>query len=109
MITNSQKVLGIILAAIAIFFWGITFVCTKYLLNDFSSLEILFYRFISAYLGLWLIHPKFEKIAMMPCIRYLGDYIIENNHDKAGKARRCDLQCCEAVVWKVGSFVGRRR
>ena len=59
---NSQKVLGVILAAVSIFFWGITFVCTKYLLNNFSSLEILFYRFISAYLGLWLIHPKYEKI-----------------------------------------------
>ena len=61
---NSQKAWGIILAAVSIFFWGITFVCTKYLLRDFSSLEILFYRFISAYLGLWVIHPKFEKIEM---------------------------------------------
>lgn len=61
---NSQKAWGIILAAVSIFFWGITFVCTKYLLRDFSSLEILFYRFIFAYLGLWVIHPKFEKIEM---------------------------------------------
>ena len=62
MITASQRVWGFFLAAISIFFWGITFVCTKYLLNDFSSLEILTYRFIAAYLGLWIIHPKFEKI-----------------------------------------------
>ena len=62
--TNSQKIWGIFLAAISIFFWGITFVSTRYLLNDFSSLEILTYRFITAYCGLWLIHPKFEKIAM---------------------------------------------
>ncbi len=61
---KSQKVLGYILAALSVFFWGITFVCTKYLLNDFSSLEILFYRFIAAYLGLWLIHPKFQRIQM---------------------------------------------
>lgn len=67
---NSQKALGIILAAVSIFFWGITFVCTKYLLRDFSSLEILFYRFIAAYLGLWVIHPKFEKIAARDNILY---------------------------------------
>ena len=60
---KNKKLLGYILAVLAIFFWGITFVCTKYLLNDFSALEILFFRFIAAYLGLWLIHPKWEKIA----------------------------------------------
>jgi len=54
---------GYILAASCIFVWGITFVCTKSLLQDFSALEILFYRFTIAYLGLWAIHPKWEKIA----------------------------------------------
>lgn len=63
MIQKGQKAWGIFLAAISIFIWGITFVCTKYLLSDFSSLEILFYRFIAAYVGLWLLRPKFEKIA----------------------------------------------
>ncbi len=58
---SNQKVLGYVLAAMAVFFWGITFVCTKYLLNSFSSLEILFYRFIAAYVGLFLMHPKFVK------------------------------------------------
>jgi len=49
---------GYILAAVAIFLWGITFVCTKALLQDFSAFEILFFRFIVAYLGLWIIRPK---------------------------------------------------
>lgn len=57
-----RKVLGYGLAAITIFFWGITFICTKALLKDFSSLEILFFRFLAAYIGLWLIRPKFQKI-----------------------------------------------
>ena len=61
---KSHKISAYILAAVSIFFWGITFVSTKYLLRSFSSLEILFYRFISAYIGLWIIHPKFEKIEM---------------------------------------------
>ena len=60
---KNQKAFGYFFAAISVFFWGITFVCTKYLLQDFTSLEILFFRFIGAYLGLWLIYPKYEKIA----------------------------------------------
>ena len=60
---KNQKAFGYFIAAISVFFWGITFVCTKYLLRDFTSLEILFYRFISAYLGLWLLRPKLIKIA----------------------------------------------
>ena len=53
---------GYILASLTIFIWGITFICTKYLLLDFSALEILFYRFLMAYIALWAIHPKWEKI-----------------------------------------------
>lgn len=60
---QNQKVWGLFLAALSIFIWGITFVSTKYLLNDFSSLEILFYRFLVAYIGLWFMRPKVEKIA----------------------------------------------
>lgn len=60
---SNQKVWGLFLAALSIFIWGITFVNTKYLLKDFSSLEILFFRFLMAYVGLWIMRPKFKKIA----------------------------------------------
>ena len=60
--SRDKKVLGYFLAAISIFFWGITFICTKSLLKDFSSLEILFIRFLMAYIGLWIMHPKIQKI-----------------------------------------------
>ena len=60
---KNQKVWGLFLAALSIFLWGITFVNTKYLLKDFSSLEILFFRFLMAYVGLWIMRPKVEKIA----------------------------------------------
>ena len=58
------KFLGYLLAAVTIFFWGITFVSTKYLLNDFSSVEILFYRVIIACIGLWIIHPKYHRFPL---------------------------------------------
>lgn len=65
---EKKNVFGYGLGAITIFFWGITFICTKTLLQDFSALEILFYRFLAAYLFLLIIHPKFEKI---PAKEYL--------------------------------------
>ena len=61
---TATKIFGYILAATAIFFWGITFISTKYLLKDFSSSEILFYRLIAAFFGLLILHPKHEKIAL---------------------------------------------
>lgn len=54
---------GYLLATVTVIIWGITFVCTKSLLLDFSALEILFFRFIIAYIGLWIMNPKSEKIA----------------------------------------------
>ncbi len=62
--SSAGKFLGYMLAAVTILFWGITFVSTKYLLADFSSAEILFFRVILAFVGLWIIHPKTEKIQM---------------------------------------------
>ncbi len=65
------NIFGYGLATITIFFWGITFICTKALLKDFSSLEILFFRFLAAYLGLWIIRPKFMKIERRDNILFL--------------------------------------
>lgn len=62
--STAGKFWGYLLAATTILFWGITFVSTKYLLADFSSAEILFFRVILAFVGLWIIHPKTEKIQM---------------------------------------------
>ncbi|MBP3710486.1 MAG: DMT family transporter [Treponema sp.] len=48
---------GVLFAAFTIFVWGITFVCTKSLLHDFSALEILVVRFLLAYITLWCLYP----------------------------------------------------
>lgn len=55
---HCQKIAGAALAAAVILIWGITFVCTKSLLADFSALEILFVRFVIAYFGLWILSPR---------------------------------------------------
>ena len=68
---DNKKILGYLLASVSIFFWGITFICTKALLKDFSSLEILFIRFLMAYAGLWILCPRFEKIERVDNILFV--------------------------------------
>lgn len=70
LVKNNSKVFGYCLAALSIFVWGITFVCTKHLLIYFSALEILFIRFVLAYFFLCFLYPhkikltKFENLLL---------------------------------------------
>ena len=59
---SSLRVVAYLLVVFSIFFWGITFVCTKHLLIYFSAFEILFIRFVLAYLFLWLLYPRRLKL-----------------------------------------------
>lgn len=48
-----------ILAIITVFIWGITFVSTKVLIiQGLTPIEILVYRFLLAYICIWLIKPQ---------------------------------------------------
>ncbi len=47
------------LAFFTVLIWGVTFVCTKYLTDSLSSLEILYIRYLIAYVVLWIICPHF--------------------------------------------------
>ena len=49
---------GLLLAVPTILIWGVTFVNTKALLDDFSAFEILLLRFLMAYAALWCLKPK---------------------------------------------------
>ena len=59
---KSKSLTGFFCAAFSIFVWGITFVCTKSLLKDFSALEILIIRFLFAYAMLWILCPHPLKL-----------------------------------------------
>ena len=59
---SSLRVVAYLLVVFSIFFWGITFVCTKHLLIYFSAFEILFIRFVLAYLFLWVLYPRCLKL-----------------------------------------------
>lgn len=58
---RNKKRLSVLLAIITIFFWGITFVSTKILLDYLSPIQIMLLRYVIAYLGLLLIYPKFHR------------------------------------------------
>ena len=49
---------GISICVVTILIWGVTFVNTKVLLNDFTAYEILFLRFAVAYGALWAFAPR---------------------------------------------------
>ena len=53
-----MKVKGILFGIVTIVIWGVTFVNTKVLLNDFSAFEILFLRYVAAYAALWAFAPR---------------------------------------------------
>ncbi len=59
--TERRTKIGHLCALITIVIWATTFISTKVLLEDFSPVEIMFYRFAAAYLVLLLIRPKFLK------------------------------------------------
>ena len=59
---KNDNAAGHLLASLTVLLWGTTFVSTKVLLeNDFSPLEILFYRFVLGTVALILIYPHFLK------------------------------------------------
>lgn len=58
---TKNKIKGHIAASVSILVWGITFISTKVLLEDFTPIEILFFRFIFAYLLLFALSPKFIR------------------------------------------------
>ncbi len=58
MTTTSDGVRGHLSAVFTIVVWSSTFVATKVLLQQFSPIEIIFFRFLLGWGFLWLIRPK---------------------------------------------------
>ena len=53
-----MKLRGYLFGIVTIVIWGVTFVNTKVLLEDFSAFEILFLRYAAAYAALWAFAPR---------------------------------------------------
>ncbi|WP_238902407.1 DMT family transporter [Clostridium sp. YIM B02506] len=59
---KNENTRGHLLALITIIIWGTTFISTKVLLEEFSPVEILFFRFIIGYFVLLVAYPKKLKL-----------------------------------------------
>lgn len=59
----SGQLVAHLVALATITVWGVTFISTKLLLEDFTPLEILFLRFFIGWLALWLVSPHTLAIA----------------------------------------------
>jgi len=55
---DAIKFKGLVLGILTVLIWGVTFVNTKVLLEDFNSYEILVLRFVVAYVALWAFNPR---------------------------------------------------
>lgn len=58
MTTTRNSAPGHAAALLTILIWGTTFISTKVLLNDFTPVEILFFRFLLGLAALTLAHPR---------------------------------------------------
>ncbi|MFV0351301.1 MAG: DMT family transporter [Oscillospiraceae bacterium] len=58
---EKRQVQGHFLAVFTVVVWGATFISTKVLLRSFTPVEILFIRFIIAFVALFVAHPPFMK------------------------------------------------
>lgn len=54
--------IGHLSALMTILIWGTTFISTKVLLQGFSPVEILFFRFLLGFAALWLARPRLLKL-----------------------------------------------
>ena len=59
---ENKHTTGHLLALLTIIIWGTTFISTKILLNDFTPIEILFFRFILGFVALMIVYPHRMKV-----------------------------------------------
>lgn len=60
---KKRAYLGHVCAVISILIWGSTFISMKVLLAIWNPAEILFYRFLTGYLFLWILKPRYLKLS----------------------------------------------
>lgn len=58
---KDNKLLWNVLAFATVAIWSSTFICSKILLETLTPLQLMFFRFVIAYIVLLILHPKFYK------------------------------------------------
>ena len=91
--------LGHLAALFTVVNWGTTFIATKLLLEAFTPIEILLFRFVLGFLALWLVCPRRLKV---------GDWYREAVFAAAGLTGVCLYYLLEniALTFSTASNVG---
>ena len=91
--------LGHLAALFTVVNWGTTFIATKLLLEAFTPIEILLFRFVLGFLALWLVCPRRLKV---------GDWHREAVFAAAGLTGVCLYYLLEniALTFSTASNVG---
>lgn len=91
--------LGHLAALFTVINWGTTFIATKLLLEAFTPIEILLFRFVLGFLALWLVCPRRLKV---------GDWHREAVFAAAGLTGVCLYYLLEniALTFSTASNVG---
>lgn len=55
---GNNRTVGHVMAMISVIIWGTTFISSKVLLDDFSPVELLIFRFVIGWIALWFMRPK---------------------------------------------------
>ncbi|MBR5291645.1 MAG: DMT family transporter [Clostridia bacterium] len=101
------KLVGHVMAAIAICVWGSTFIFSKIMLRDFTPLQIMTMRFVVAYVVLWCLYPKVEKTTFKDnlgifVLSLFGNtvyFLFENNALRYTLAANVSIIVASAPIW----------
>lgn len=55
---KNKSLLGHLFAVICVLVWGTTFIVSKSLMRSLTPVQLMWLRFVIAYLSLWALHPK---------------------------------------------------
>jgi drug/metabolite transporter (DMT)-like permease len=70
---SKRKALYYLIAVLVMTIWSITYVSIKVLLNTLTPVEIMFYRFVVAYVVMVILHPKgFKPVSLREELLYIG-------------------------------------
>lgn len=55
---DNKQAIGHVMAMISVIIWGTTFISSKVLLDDFTPVELLIFRFVIGFVALWFMKPR---------------------------------------------------
>lgn len=55
---KNRKLLGHVFALLSVILWGTSFIVSKNLMETVSPVQLMWLRFVIAYIALWILHPR---------------------------------------------------